>query len=213
MARIWVRSAARNAVRAAVDFGSPDQRLVALQRKLRVDDERAGRIRHVDQAIGPPAVGQRRLPGEGVGRQGLGDDVVELDLPEGAPGLLVRQDVLQAQHVARQRLDLGLRPIDGREPLLQLPERTGRAGRAVAERGADLRLRPPLRLGELGQPAGQPRLRVAHVAQPSAERQEEDHEDQQRRAAGERGQRERVGEVERHVRPNSRSISASFSST
>src|SRR5687767_13737801 len=62
--------------------------------------------------------------------------------PKAPAGLLVGEDVLQAEHVAGQLLDLGLRPVDRLQPLLQLAERAGGADRAlaeaVAERAADL---------------------------------------------------------------------------
>src|SRR3546814_15993305 len=57
------------------------------------------------QAIHPPAARQRRLEGVSGRRQRLHDQVVQLDLAEGAACLLVRQDVLQAAHLARQRRD------------------------------------------------------------------------------------------------------------
>ena len=84
--------------------------------------------------IGPGGFGRwirqsARLPFDSVacmvklsGGQRLRHDVVQLDLAEGAAGLLVRENVLQAKHVARQLLDIGLRLVDGLQPLLQLAE-------------------------------------------------------------------------------------------
>ena len=108
------------------------QGLERLQRKLGVDDDGAGRVWQADQAVGPLAVRKRRLKGVGVGRQGLGDDVVELDFPERPARLLVRQNVLEAEDIAGQFLDIRLRLVYDGEALLQLRQRTcGALGGAV----------------------------------------------------------------------------------
>jgi hypothetical protein len=46
---------------------------------------------------------------------------MQLDFPERAAGLLVRQDVLQRQDVARQLFDIRLRLVDGFQPLSATP--------------------------------------------------------------------------------------------
>ena len=104
------------------------KRLVGLERELRVDDDGARRVRQVDQAVGPPAVRQRRLQRIGVRRQRLRHDVVQLDLAEGPARLLVRQDVLQAEHVARQLLDIGLRLVDRHRAVPATRPETARCG-------------------------------------------------------------------------------------
>ncbi len=45
---------------------------------------------------------------------------MQLDLAKGAAGLLVRQDILQRQHIARELFDVGLCAVDGFQPLVQI---------------------------------------------------------------------------------------------
>ena len=83
-------------------------------------------------AIGPGGLGslsrqsartpgrERRLEVVGRGRQGALHQVVELDLAEGAAGLLVGQDLLQADDLGRKLADLLLRLVDADQPLAQI---------------------------------------------------------------------------------------------
>ena len=57
-------------------------------------------------------------------------------LAKGAARLLVRQNALQPGHVLGQRLDIGLRGIDHRQPLLQPPQVFMRRLRLLGNRGA-----------------------------------------------------------------------------
>ena len=119
-------------------------------------------------------------------RQAVGDDRLHARLAEGAARLLVGQDRLQLHDLAGKRLDVALRGIDDRQPLLQLGQalmrRFGLLGHGLAEPAghgveplAD-RLRQfrlpraehfgdgahaALHLGLALQDAGHPRLRVA----------------------------------------------------
>ena len=102
-------------------FGAT-QRLIGLERKLRIDHDGAGRVGQVDQAVRPPPVGKRGLHRIGIGRQRLADQIIQLDFPEGPARLLVGQDILQGQHIARQLFDIGLRLVDGFQPLVQFAQ-------------------------------------------------------------------------------------------
>ena len=71
------------------------QRLIGLQREFCIDDDGAGGIGQMDQAIGAASVTQGFLHRIAVGRQRLRHDIIQLDFTERAAGLLVAQDVLQ----------------------------------------------------------------------------------------------------------------------
>ena len=101
------------------------QRLVGFQREFRVDHNWARRVRQVDQTVRPFAVRQRRLQVIAVFRQCFGHDVGQLDFPKRPAGLLVRQDILKAQHIARQAGDIVLRLVDDLQPFLQLRQAFG----------------------------------------------------------------------------------------
>ena len=60
----------------------------------------------MDKTVSPFAIRERRLKGIGIRRQRLGYDVVELDFAERPACLLVGQNVLQADHIASQFLDV-----------------------------------------------------------------------------------------------------------
>ena len=119
------------------------------------------------QQVRSLAVRQRGLWREALRRQRLGHDIHQLDFPEHAAPLFVRQDVLQAQHIARELLDLGLCPVDLVKLCLQLAERSRGAGRGAVQgichallhlfqaslhRFDHLGLRACLRLADRGQP-------------------------------------------------------------
>ena len=99
--------------------GSIAQRLIGLEREFRVDHDRTRRVGQMDQAIRPLAVRQGLLQRIAVLGQRLGHDVGQLDFPEGPARLLVRQDVLQRQHIARELGDILLRAVDRGQPRLQ----------------------------------------------------------------------------------------------
>ena len=149
----------------------PPQRLIRLQRKLRIDHNRPRRVRQMDQTIRPLPIRQRRLQRIAVRRQRLGHDIGQLDLPERAARLLVRQNILKAQHIARQLGDVVLRLVDGRKPLLQLAQRR----RRLFRRPMQALLHPLLHLGQrpvlphriIGQPVLHPLL---HIRQPPLHR-------------------------------------------
>ena len=209
----------------------------------------------MDQAIGPPPVRQRRLHRIGIGRHRLADDVVQLNFPEGAACLLVRQNVLQGQDVTRQLFDIRLRLVDRLKPLLKIAQRPGGARRRplkafghalghfrqpLLHQVQDLGLRHRLRLGHMGQATGKLLLPVrqglhplaklaevigqwfGHAGRPRGGAHGQDDKNEKRqdqRRAAEDGKHQRVAQrialsVDRdHVRPKSRSMSDSFSST
>jgi hypothetical protein len=257
MALMWTFTAAPRSrrARACASFPSAHECFVGLQRELRVDDDGARRVGQADHAICALAVRQGRLEGIGVGRQGLGHDIVQLDFPERAARLLVGQDVLKRQDIARQFLDLGLRAVDLFEFLLQLAERPRGAGRGAVQglghaflhvfqppfhRLQHAGLRAGLHVGDMAEPTGQPLLTLAEALHGLTEgadvvrqgfhraggtvggAQRGDRQDQQQKKHdGRDGPRDDggVGDVDDdvanldHVRPKSRSISLSFSST
>ena len=139
----------------------------------------------MDQAIRALPVRERRLHCETVRGQRLADDIVQLNLSESATGLLVRQDVLQAQHIAGKLLDIGLRLVDRLEPLMQVSQRARRACRGAMQafrhaarnlgqtpfhQGEHLGLARGLRLGDVMQAAGQLLLPVREALHPLSEK-------------------------------------------
>ena len=90
--------------------------VIVLQRKLGVHRDQAGRLGQPQHAVGARAVGQRVLQLEGVRRQHVAHQRLELHLAEGAARALVAQQLLQAHHVAGQAVDLLLRLVDGGQP-------------------------------------------------------------------------------------------------
>ncbi len=90
----------------------------------------------MDQAVGAQAVADRGLEFVGVrGQHGL-DEVAQLHLAERAARLLVGEDVLQADHLRRQRGDVALRLVDDGQPLAQRRQRLPRLVRGVVDREA-----------------------------------------------------------------------------
>ena len=199
------------------------------------------------QAIGAFAVRKRGLHGVAVGGQGALDDVVQLDFPERAARLLVRQDVLQGQHIARQLFDIRLRLVDGFQPGVQIPQAAGGAHGVALQRFRHQfgHLRQPLfqhlhhlalclglcfghmmqatrqmllsvrqRLHALAQLAHLP-LQGLHTARGLQRRVQDHQQDQRDDQCGDPAQNQRVAEINRtaHRRPNSFSMSDSFSST
>ena len=127
----------------------------------------------MDQAIHPPAIRKRRLHRIGIRRQGLGHDVMQLNLAKSSTRLLVGQNVLQTQHIARQLFNVCLRLVDGFQPLLQVPQAARRPhrgtlqglaheplhlGQAVLHQLDHRGLRQALRLGDVMEAACQPLL-------------------------------------------------------
>ena len=98
------------------------ERVVGLLGELGVDRDRAGRVGQPDQAI-DPAAAERGLQLEGSRGQGVAQQVFQQDLAEAAARLLVAENVLQPDHLARQLGDVLLRRVDHRQPLLQGAER------------------------------------------------------------------------------------------
>ena len=85
------------------------QRVVGLERKLGVDDERRRVVRQIDHAVRPRAGLQRELERERAGRQPVGDDRLHPPLTEGAARLLVGENVGERRHLAGQVGDVLLR--------------------------------------------------------------------------------------------------------
>ncbi len=112
-------------------------RIVGLQRKLRIDDKRGLAVRHAHEAIGSRPVGQRRLKLVGAHGQAIGNDRFHARLAEGATRLLVGKDRLQADDILGERLDIVLRRIDDGETLLKAAQvfmrRLGLFGHGVAQ--------------------------------------------------------------------------------
>ena len=90
-----------------------------------------------DQAVGPRVVRKRRLELVGVDRQAVADDRLHACLPEGAARLLVGEDVLQFDHLAREGGDRLLRLVDDREPLAEPRQALLRRPRGIGHRLAD----------------------------------------------------------------------------
>ena len=131
------------------------QRPIAFERELGVDDNRSRRIGQTDQAIGAPVVRERGLERVGRRRQGILHEIAKLHLAEGATGMLVGQDILQADHLARQLLahlgDVLLRLVDDGQACLELAQGFRRLGRRLLKAVTE-------RLGELVEPARQRNL-------------------------------------------------------
>ena len=106
------------------------QQLVALERELGVDGDRARRVGQLQQAVDARAGRQRALELVGRRRQRIRHQVVQLHLAEGAARLLVGQDLLQADHLGRELADLLLRLVDPGQPLAQVGDDL--AGRLLA---------------------------------------------------------------------------------
>ena len=70
------------------------QGLIGFQRELAVNHDVTRWVRQMDQAIRPVAVRQSGLQSIAVTGQGLGDDIVELDLTISATRLFVGQNIL-----------------------------------------------------------------------------------------------------------------------
>ena len=133
------------------------QGLEALQRELRVDDQRRGRSGQAERAVGPRAVGQAGLKREAARGQGIADDRLHAHLAEGAARLLVRQDVLQADDAPGEIGDIGLRRVDDRQPLIKLRKLLGGVALLRLQMFAEMlrdAVEPVLqRAGKLGLPA------------------------------------------------------------
>ena len=89
------------------------------QREFGIDGKRGRAVRHFHQAIGPAAIRQGRLEFIGAMRQSVGNDRLHARLAESTARLLVGEDRLQLHDLAGERLDVALRRIDDRQPLLQ----------------------------------------------------------------------------------------------
>ncbi len=148
----------------------PAQRLIGLQREFAVDTDRPRRIGQMNKAIRPPPVRERRLQRVAVRRQRLGHDIRELNFPKRPARLLVRQNILQRQHITRQLGDIVLRLVDGLQPLLQFPKRLRRASRgALQVLGHRMaHLRQPL-FHQLQQMRLRRRLRLGHMIEPACQ--------------------------------------------
>ena len=103
------------------------------ERKLGVDHQRP-LVWQEDYAIRPHAVAERELKLVAILRQAVADDDFHAALTEGAALLLVGQDVLQRRHLAGQRRDVFLRPVDDGKPLMQLLQVLGGALRGLVQR-------------------------------------------------------------------------------
>ena len=139
MSRMCFRIASRKsraAAAARVVVPGFAQRLVALERELRVDGDGARRVRERQQAVGTAAVGKRRLQAVGRRRQDLAHQIGELELAEGAARLLVGEDVLKAHHLAGERHDVLLRLVDRGESPFEARHRLQRAIGGGFEAGA-----------------------------------------------------------------------------
>ena len=111
--------------------------LPAFERKFRVDHQCRRLIGHEHHTIGPGAVAERVLEGKAPLRQPIADDRLHAALAEGAAGLLVGEDRLEAHHVLAEFGDVGLRAVDDGEPLVERAERLRRLGVGFGERLTD----------------------------------------------------------------------------
>lgn len=100
---------------------------------FRVDDNGPGRIRQLDQAVGPLAVRQHTL--EFIRRIGerILDDGRQLDFPECASSLLVIKNVLKTDNLRGELRDVLLGLIDHGEPFGELGDRLGGLLRRLLE--------------------------------------------------------------------------------
>ena len=92
----------------------------------------------MQQAVGPLAVGERRLERIGALRQPILNDRLHAHLAERAARLLIGEDLLQAHHVARELGQVLLRGVDDRQSFVELRDRLVRLARRLVEIGADL---------------------------------------------------------------------------
>jgi len=103
----------------------------AFERKLGVDHQRPFIAGQANDAIGPHATAERGLEFIGALWQAIFHDRFHPALAESAARLLVRQNVFQRQHFARQRVEIFLCLIDQCEPLIELCEIFERACRIL----------------------------------------------------------------------------------
>ena len=191
--------------RRAVARRHRPQQAVAFQRELGVDGDRARRVGQLQQAVGAHAGREGHLEVVGRGRQGALDQVVELDLAEGAARLLVGQDLLQADDLGRELADLLLRLVDADQPLAQVgDDLAGGLLGAVEPLGDDLaqrllllaqRLLDPLHgFGLLAQRQGELLLHalLGLAAAATLPHQHGDQDDDQRCDGGEEGDRQDI---------------------
>jgi hypothetical protein len=162
MARIWARSVRPSALAglsARALITGAGQGLPGFQREFGIQPQRLGQM---DQRIHPPPVGQRGLQAIGIGRQGIGQKGLQLHFAKSAARLLVGQDILQAEHIARQRFDLGLCGVDHLQPFAQRAHAGGRGLGIAGQRVAHI-------AAHIGQPGfDQPddlRLAMGHLPQ------------------------------------------------
>ena len=120
------------------------QQVIALERELGVDRDRARRVGQLQQAVDPRTVRESRLEIVGRGRQRALHQVVQLHFAEGAARLLVGQDVLQPDDLGRQVADLLLRRVDPDQPLAQVGDDLARGLLALGQAFVDHRGQRPL---------------------------------------------------------------------
>ena len=106
------------------------QRVVALKRKLRINNDGAGRIRQIQQAVCPAAIGELRLKLVGGRRQNLLHQIIQLDFTERTAGLLVGQNILQTDHLVGELGNIVLCLVDHGQALFQPAHRLQRFVRA-----------------------------------------------------------------------------------
>ena len=96
-----------------------------LQREFRVHHHEPVVAGQADDAIGPVAVGEHMLEGEGVGGEIVPHDGLHAALAEGAARLLVGENLLQPQHLLRKAGQPLLGPVDHCETLAQFRQMVG----------------------------------------------------------------------------------------
>ena len=100
------------------------------------------------------------------GRQPVAHDRFHARLAEGAARLLVGEDVLQLDHLARQVGDGALRLVDHRQPLAELGQALMRPARGLAHRLADAVAEAVEPVRQAAHLAGDLALVVAQLRQP-----------------------------------------------
>ncbi len=195
MSLTWIRMSERTRCAARIRASSPfasRNSVKRLQRELGVDHEPARVAGQVHEAVRPGAVRERRLEGVGARRQPVADDRLHPALAVGAAGLLVGEDLAQADDLAGEVREVPLRGVDHGETLVELGEvlalmaggrlesladavleavdaLSDHAGELALPRAEDLRdgLQPSR---HLGLDPGQLRDLVVHLARPLGRR-------------------------------------------
>ena len=101
--------------------------------KLGIDYQLQVRLGQNHQTVRPRAVAQRALKDKGAGVQPVADDRFHAALAISTARLLVGQDVLERDHLGRQRRQILLRRVDDGETFVELAQRLAGLFRLAGE--------------------------------------------------------------------------------